>query len=198
MWCVCLCSSWQSRENCGHIGCRWSCVICRVGHNRIYTPYMTVYLVISLPKLPYIHRIYMVLANPSYLTGNAAWNSWAHEVQPVLAVRKNDTKAVIYRSRFFCIFPWIFICPCWCSYFHLMHVCFKFKKHKAAVMVGTQRRIKSWKLAWSYLGIHSWRDMSWFSRTRYLNTPHMTVYLVISLPEIPYIHRIHIYGSGQP
>jgi hypothetical protein len=37
----------------------------RVGQNRIYTPYMTVYLVISLPKLPYIHRIYMVLANPS-------------------------------------------------------------------------------------------------------------------------------------
>jgi hypothetical protein len=29
----------------------------RVGQNRIYTPYMTVYLVISLPKIPYIHRI---------------------------------------------------------------------------------------------------------------------------------------------
>jgi hypothetical protein len=25
---------------------------------------MTVYLVISMPKIPYIHRIYMVLANP--------------------------------------------------------------------------------------------------------------------------------------
>jgi len=37
----------------------------RVGQNRIYTPYKTVYLVISLPKIPYIHRIYMVLANPS-------------------------------------------------------------------------------------------------------------------------------------
>ena len=36
----------------------------RVGQNRIYTPYMTVYLVISLPKIPYTHRIYMVLANP--------------------------------------------------------------------------------------------------------------------------------------
>jgi len=36
----------------------------RAGQNRIYTPYMTVYLVISLPKIPYIHRIYMVLANP--------------------------------------------------------------------------------------------------------------------------------------
>jgi hypothetical protein len=38
--------------------------MCRVGQNRIYTPYVTVYLVISLPKIPYIQRIYMVLANP--------------------------------------------------------------------------------------------------------------------------------------
>jgi len=30
----------------------------------VYTPYMTVYLVISLPKIPYVHRRYMVLANP--------------------------------------------------------------------------------------------------------------------------------------
>jgi hypothetical protein len=37
----------------------------RVGQNRIYTPYITVYTVISLPKTPYIHRMYMVLANPS-------------------------------------------------------------------------------------------------------------------------------------
>jgi len=35
----------------------------RVGQNRIYTPYMTVYLAISLPKIPYIHRIYMLLVN---------------------------------------------------------------------------------------------------------------------------------------
>jgi hypothetical protein len=33
------------------------------GQNRIYTPYMTVYFVISLPKVPYIHRICMALAN---------------------------------------------------------------------------------------------------------------------------------------
>jgi len=39
----------------------------RVGQNRIYTPYMTVYLVISLPKIPYIHRIYMVLARTVYI-----------------------------------------------------------------------------------------------------------------------------------
>jgi hypothetical protein len=42
-------------------------VICRVVQNRIYAPYMTVYLVISLPKIPYVNRIYMVLASPSYL-----------------------------------------------------------------------------------------------------------------------------------
>jgi hypothetical protein len=37
----------------------------RVGQNRIYTPCTTVYLVISLPKTPYINRIYVVLANPT-------------------------------------------------------------------------------------------------------------------------------------
>jgi negative regulator of sigma E activity len=38
----------------------------RVGQNRIYTPYMAVYLVIPLPKIPYMHRIYMVLTNSIY------------------------------------------------------------------------------------------------------------------------------------
>jgi hypothetical protein len=33
-------------------------VMSRIGQNRIYTTYMTVYLVISLPNLPYIHHIY--------------------------------------------------------------------------------------------------------------------------------------------
>jgi len=33
----------------------------RVGYNRIFTPYMTVYLVISLPKIPYIHRIFLYI-----------------------------------------------------------------------------------------------------------------------------------------
>jgi len=46
--------------------------ICRVGQNRIYTPYMTVYIVISLPKIPYIHRIYMVLANPRNMVQHMA------------------------------------------------------------------------------------------------------------------------------
>jgi hypothetical protein len=38
--------------------------IIRVGQNRIYTPYMTVHLVISLSKVPCIHHIFMVLDNP--------------------------------------------------------------------------------------------------------------------------------------
>ena len=36
---------------------KW-CVVSRVGQKRIYTPYMTAYLVISLPKLPYIYCTY--------------------------------------------------------------------------------------------------------------------------------------------
>jgi len=38
----------------------------RVGQNRVYTPYMTVYLVISLPKVLCIRRMYMVLASPTH------------------------------------------------------------------------------------------------------------------------------------
>jgi hypothetical protein len=41
--------------------------MCRVGQNRIYTQYITVYLAIFLPKTPYIHRTYMVLANPRHV-----------------------------------------------------------------------------------------------------------------------------------
>jgi len=40
----------------------------------MYTPYMNVYLVVSLPRIPHIHRIYMVLANPSYFWGLKAWH----------------------------------------------------------------------------------------------------------------------------
>jgi len=46
----------------------WS-LVNRVGQNRIYTYIYTVYMVISKPKIPYIHRIHMVLANP---TGTAS------------------------------------------------------------------------------------------------------------------------------
>jgi hypothetical protein len=46
----------------------YSCMLmCRVGQHRIYTPCMSVYLVIYLPKVPYMHHIYMVLANPTHV-----------------------------------------------------------------------------------------------------------------------------------
>jgi hypothetical protein len=41
--------------------------ICRVGQNRMYRPFMTVCLVMYLPGIPYIHRVYMALANPAHL-----------------------------------------------------------------------------------------------------------------------------------
>ena len=40
--------------------------ISRDGHNLNYEPYMTIYLAISLPKIPCIHCIYRVLANPTH------------------------------------------------------------------------------------------------------------------------------------
>jgi hypothetical protein len=60
--CVCVCA------------CVCMCVCVRTIYVRLartaymYTPYVTVYLVISLPNMPYIHRMYinMVLANPRY------------------------------------------------------------------------------------------------------------------------------------
>ena len=53
---------------------QWTVYKCRVGQNRIFAPYMTVHLVISLTKTPYIQRIYRVLANPIhtvYLAGKS-------------------------------------------------------------------------------------------------------------------------------
>jgi len=76
--CVCVCvyvcvceyvdQKWARRE----LRIVW-CGICSiyyiymVGQNRVHAPYMTVYLVIPLPNIPYIHHIYMVMANPTYL-----------------------------------------------------------------------------------------------------------------------------------
>jgi drug/metabolite transporter superfamily protein YnfA len=34
-------------------------LVFRVGQNRICTPYMTVYMVISLLDLPYVHHVYV-------------------------------------------------------------------------------------------------------------------------------------------
>jgi hypothetical protein len=40
-------------------GLRYLAIVCKVGQNRIYAQYMTVYFVISLPKIPFMHRIYI-------------------------------------------------------------------------------------------------------------------------------------------
>ena len=50
--------------------------VCRVGQNRVYTPCMTVYLVILLPNILYIHRMYLVLANPRHVL--SGWNAQCH------------------------------------------------------------------------------------------------------------------------
>ena len=39
--------------------CLVLCVVCRVGQNCISAPYMTLCMVISLLKMPYVHRIYL-------------------------------------------------------------------------------------------------------------------------------------------
>ena len=54
-----------------HFLCNCSWLILRVGQNCINSPYMTalymtVYLMISLPIIPYIHRTYIVHANPTH------------------------------------------------------------------------------------------------------------------------------------
>jgi hypothetical protein len=54
---------WKHEHACGWVPCMTMKVTSRVGQNRIHKPYKTVYLVISLSKIPYIHLIYMVLAN---------------------------------------------------------------------------------------------------------------------------------------
>ena len=65
---LCVMSEWTVCDE--WVDCAWWVSgIRRVGKNYIYTPYMTIYLIISLPKTPYVHRIsyiYMVLAKPNY------------------------------------------------------------------------------------------------------------------------------------
>jgi hypothetical protein len=60
-------------------------ILSRVGQNHIYTPYMTEYLVISLPKIPYIYRIYMVLANPNHAPSLPAQILYVHRPCPIFA-----------------------------------------------------------------------------------------------------------------
>ena len=48
----------------------------RVGQNRIYALYMTIYLVLSLPKTPYTHRIFRVRDNPTHAFPTPALWPW--------------------------------------------------------------------------------------------------------------------------
>jgi len=84
----------------------------RVGQNRIYTPYMTVYLVITLPEIPYMHRIYMVLANPKYFA--RGWMQavsvpcGAHKPEPFAQINctgatKNEPKAYSCTAAVICV-----------------------------------------------------------------------------------------------
>ena len=77
-----------------------------VGQNRIYTSYMTVYLVISLPKIPYTHRIHMVLANPT---------------QQTCVSKKSDSKQKVgtyYECHFWCRTAQ-YGCHFWCRVTHM-------------------------------------------------------------------------------
>jgi len=56
-----VCFSNPPISMCLCVECNSSCRVFRVGQNCTFTPYMTVYLVISLPKIPYIHRIYIYI-----------------------------------------------------------------------------------------------------------------------------------------
>jgi hypothetical protein len=94
---LCVCS--------GLSGCIFAC---RVGQNRIYTPYLAVHLVISLPNIPYIHRIYMVMANPIRMPhaleqavrqfGPSSNNMHTHECIHTHTLNHTHTRAGPYRS----------------------------------------------------------------------------------------------------
>ena len=69
--CLVMCTSSDRRSSTvKEPACKWAhnreslsaCAspMCRVGQSRLITPYMTVYLVNPLLKLPYVHRIYII------------------------------------------------------------------------------------------------------------------------------------------
>jgi hypothetical protein len=45
-------------------------MVCRVGQNRLHAPYIAAYLVIFLPRIPNVPRLYMVPANPDGMSLN--------------------------------------------------------------------------------------------------------------------------------
>jgi hypothetical protein len=108
-------------------------ILSGVGKNRIYTPYMAVYLVIPLPKMPYIHRIYMVLANPNDILScfgvpiiigkDETPKTFSHlaEDHVLLAARKKievkwkKVKVVQFRRHKGGNFAGVYVCVCMCK-----------------------------------------------------------------------------------
>ena len=74
----------------------------RVGQNRIYAPYMTVYMVVSLPKIPYIHRIFMVLANSEPYSSGAGFCATAVQVPQFRCRSSSGATAVQVPQQFRC------------------------------------------------------------------------------------------------
>ena len=68
----------------------------RVDQNRIFTPYMKVYLVISLLEISCIHRIYMVLAN--------FYTHWTRStsIEAMHMYRLSSSKMAIQGAWIFC------------------------------------------------------------------------------------------------
>ena len=68
------------------------------GQNRIYAPYMTVYLVISLPRIPCMHHIHVVMANPTYcsLTNSIAFST--HIAHPVTDIWPTQSYLRVHRG----------------------------------------------------------------------------------------------------
>ena len=74
----------------------------RIGLNRICTPYMTVYLVISLPKTPYMHRIWTVLANSNKETCSRKYSGEGHAKDEGLTItRVGQNHIYTVHTRYF-------------------------------------------------------------------------------------------------
>jgi hypothetical protein len=142
-----------------------------VGQSRIYAPCMTVYSVITLPKIPYTHRIYMVLANPTQalhlfafwcalgcLICKTSLTPSAPLLVPLLHMQQNKHTHTHTKS---CIQHATYVthtnpCVC-CDIYH------RERRLHHLLRVGQNC----------------------------IYTPYMTLYIVISLLKVPYIHRIY-------
>ena len=141
--------------------------IYRVGQNCLYTPYMTVYLMISLSKIPYIHRIYMVLANPTNISCLPAKISLAKIscLPAKMSYVTSQSQGVVG--------PVIAWCASW------LH-------HRAH----THIQMPTWPHYRAHTHIQTSTCRVGQNR---IYTYIYTVYLMISKPKIPYVHRIYVW-----